>query len=91
MTKRYGTGILLGTTRSRYREISDGKNGLFVILLPAGRNSFAVRYRFNGRSRKLTLDPRIMLVAARKAAAARFSNRTAQTSAYRAFVDFMLT
>ena len=51
------------------REISDGKNGLFVVLHPGGRKSFAVRYRFNGRSRKLTLPRGITLAAARKAAA----------------------
>jgi len=52
------------------REISDGKNGLFVILQPGGRKSFAVRYRFDGRPRKLTLPRGITLAAARKAAAA---------------------
>ena len=55
-----------GPTR---REISDGKNGLFVILQPGGRKSFAVRYRFDGRPRKLTLPRGITLAAARKAAA----------------------
>jgi integrase len=55
-----------GPTR---REISDGKNGLFVVLQPGGRQSFAVRYRFDGKSRKLTLPRGITLAAARKAAA----------------------
>jgi integrase len=55
-----------GLTR---REISDGKNGLFVVLQPGGRQSFAVRYRFSGKSRKLTLPRGITLAAARKAAA----------------------
>jgi len=51
------------------REISDGRNGLFVVLHPGGRKSFAVRYRFNGHPRKLTLPRGITLAAARKAAA----------------------
>jgi integrase len=51
------------------REISDGKNGLFVVLQPGGRKSFAVRYRFGGHPRKLTLPRGITLAAARKAAA----------------------
>jgi integrase len=51
------------------QEISDGKNGLFVVVQPGGRKSFAVRYRFNGRTRKLTLPRGITLAAARKAAA----------------------
>src|SRR6516164_2350946 len=55
-----------GPTR---QEISDGKNGLFVVLQPGGRRSFAVRYRFGGKSRKLTLSRGITLAAARKAAA----------------------
>jgi integrase len=55
-----------GNTR---REISDGKNGLFVVLQPGGRQSFAVRYRFGGKTRKLTLQRGITLAAARKAAA----------------------
>jgi integrase len=55
-----------GPTR---QEISDGKNGLFIVVHPGGRKSFAVRYRVNGRSRKLTLPRGITLAAARKAAA----------------------
>jgi integrase len=51
------------------QEISDGKNGLFIVVHPGGRKSFAVRYRFDGRSRKLTLPRGITLAAARKAAA----------------------
>ena len=51
------------------QEISDGKNGLFIVVQPGGRKSFAVRYRFHGRSRKLTLPRGITLAAARKAAA----------------------
>jgi integrase len=37
-------------------EIPDGAcNGLFLICQPSGHKSFAVRYRFEGRTRKLTL------------------------------------
>lgn len=44
--------------------------GLFVIVNPTGRKSYAVRYRFNGKSRKLTLPKGLTLKAARAAAAA---------------------
>jgi integrase len=38
------------------REISDaGKPGLYLIVQPSGHKSYAVRYRFQGEPRKLTL------------------------------------
>ena len=53
-----------GDTR---REIPDGgAAGLYVIVQPSGRKSFAVRYRHNGQPRKLTLAGGITLKAARK-------------------------
>jgi len=52
------------------REIPDpGARGLYVIIQPSGVKSFAVRYRYAGTSRKLTLQAGITLAAARKAAA----------------------
>jgi integrase len=52
------------------REIPDpGARGLYVVVQPSGRKSFAVRYRFLGAPRKLTLTPGIPLAAARKLAA----------------------
>jgi integrase len=54
-----------GTTR---REIPDGK-GLYVVVQPSGRTSYAVRYRFDGRPRKLTLPSGVTLAGARKLAA----------------------
>jgi integrase len=53
------------------REISDGGSGLWLVMQPSGRRSWAVRYRFAGRSTKLTLGgwPALTLAAARKAAA----------------------
>jgi integrase len=53
------------------REISDHSNGLFLIAQPSGVMSFAVRYRFAGRSIKLTVGkfPAMTLADARKAAA----------------------
>jgi integrase len=57
-----------GTVR---REVADGgQRGLYLVVQPAtGAKSFAVRFRVNGRSRKLTLPTGTTLAAARKAAA----------------------
>ena len=56
------------TTR---REIpDDGARGLYCIVQPSGRKSFAVRYRFAGQPKKLTLPAGLTLAAARVAAAA---------------------
>ena len=53
-----------GDTR---REIPDrGCAGLYAIVQPSGRKSFAVRYRYNGTPRKLTLAGGLTLAAARK-------------------------
>jgi integrase len=54
------------------REIADGHaRGLYVIVQPSGRKSFAVRYRLRGKPRKLTLgdDGTISLADARARAA----------------------
>jgi integrase len=53
-----------GTAR---REIPDGK-GLYLVLQPSGAKSWAVRYRFGGKPRKLTLG-HLSLAAARSEAA----------------------
>jgi integrase len=59
-----------GATR---REIPDpGQRGLYVIVQPSGKVSYAVRFRINGKPTKLTLQPGITLAAARKEAAAAF-------------------
>jgi integrase len=51
------------------REIPDpGCAGLYLILQPSGARSWAVRYRFNGTPRKLTLSGCLTLAAARKLA-----------------------
>src|SRR5262245_50150515 len=54
------------------REVPDaGCRGLYLVVQPVtGRRSFAVRYRFNGAPKKLTLGswPALQLAAARKAA-----------------------
>ena len=55
-----------GPTR---REIPDRTPLLYLIVQPTGRRRFALRYRFNGQSRKVTLPPGLSLAAARKAAA----------------------
>jgi integrase len=50
------------------REIPDaGCRGLYLIIQPTGRKVWAVRYRFEGTTRKLTLDAGLTLAAARKA------------------------
>src|SRR5215469_9287342 len=52
------------------REVPDpGARGLYVVVQPTGAKTFAVRYRFAGKSRKLTLTAGISLAAARKEAA----------------------
>ena len=43
--------------------------GLSVIVQPSGAKSFAVRYRFGGRTRKLTLPGGLSLAAAHRATA----------------------
>jgi integrase len=53
---------------ARY-EIPDG-NGLYVIVQPSGRKSYAVRFRVNGKPKKLTLSNGISLAEARAEAAA---------------------
>jgi integrase len=56
---------------AKRREIPDGGcRSLFLVLQPSGRKSWAVRYRFGGRTRKLTLDSGLTLAEARKAATA---------------------
>ena len=44
-------------------------NGLYVIVQPTGAKSYALRYRFAGKPRKLTFDGGLTLAAARKVAA----------------------
>jgi integrase len=42
----------------RRREISDGGvPGLYLVIQPSGKQSWAYRYRFNGRPRKYTIGP----------------------------------
>ncbi|MGZ3283087.1 MAG: tyrosine-type recombinase/integrase, partial [Xanthobacteraceae bacterium] len=51
------------------QEIPDGGcRGLYLIVQPSGRKSWAVRYRFQSKPRKLTLDGVDGLADARKAA-----------------------
>jgi hypothetical protein len=51
------------------REIPDtGCAGLYLVVQPSGAKSFAVRYRFKSKPRKLTLPKGITLAAARAAA-----------------------
>src|SRR5262245_44181368 len=55
---------------AKRREIPDaGCRGLYLIVQPSGRKSWAVRYRF-GKPKKLTLDGIGSLAEARKAATA---------------------
>jgi integrase len=51
------------------QEIPDGGcRGLYLVVQPSGRKSWAVRYRFNGKPKKLTLDGVGSLAEARKVA-----------------------
>ena len=50
------------------REIPDG-NGLYVVVQPSGKKGYAVRYRYFGAPRKLTLPGGLSLAAARRMAA----------------------
>src|SRR5262245_16450190 len=51
------------------REVPDGGcRGLYLLVHPTGRKSWAVRYRFQGRTRKLTLGSGLTLAEARTAA-----------------------
>jgi integrase len=51
-------------------EIPDGRQaGLYLVVQPSGRRCFAIRYRINGTSKKLTLKSGLSLADARRAAA----------------------
>lgn len=63
----------LRANRAKRREIPDAQApGLHLIIQPSGKKSWAVRYRFGGSPRKLTLGgyPAISLKDAREQAAA---------------------
>jgi integrase len=66
LTQKAIDNLKPGPTR---REVSDGR-GLFFILQPSGAGSWALRYRFGGKPRKLTLGPwpALTLKAAREKA-----------------------
>lgn len=51
---------------NRYEVPDPGARGLYVIVHPSGKTSYAVRYRHGGQPRKLTLQAGISLSAARK-------------------------
>jgi integrase len=56
-------------TKARQEVPDPGARGLYVVIQPSGLKSFAVRYRYAGMPRKLTLQTGITLAAARKATA----------------------
>jgi hypothetical protein len=53
----------------RYELPDPGARGLYVVVQPSGRTSYAVRYRHAGVPKKLTLQSGISLAVARKMAA----------------------
>ena len=55
--------------RSERYEKPDGR-GLFVVVHPTGRKSYALRFRVDGKSKKLTLAKGLSLAEARAEAAA---------------------
>jgi integrase len=66
LTAKSVENVRAGNTR---REIPDaGCRGLYLVVQPSGLKSWAVRYRYEGRPKKLTLDRALTLAAARKAA-----------------------
>jgi integrase len=73
MAKRLTTkAIENAKPRADRYELSDGGGPLRFIVQPSGYKSAALRYRFNGKPKKLTLEPSwpaLTLAAARKAAA----------------------
>jgi integrase len=52
----------------RLEVADDGQRGLHLVIQPSGRKSWAVRYRFKGEPRKLTLEGFPSLATARKLA-----------------------
>ena len=74
-TAKMLTDISVQQTRAnptKRREIADGGcRGLYLVVQPNGGKSWAVRYRYDGASRKLTLGsyPALTLAAARARAA----------------------
>jgi integrase len=53
---------------NRYEVPDTRSRGLYAVIQPSGKKGFAVRYRFAGQTRKLTLQPGVTLAAARKLA-----------------------
>lgn len=71
-----------GATR---REIPDGGcRGLYLVIQPSGKKSWAVRYRHDGKPRKLTLDGFPALATARKLAMEAIENPTRDPAAEKA-------
>jgi integrase len=65
------TALSVESTRPRGTrfEVPDGGcRGLYLVVQPSGRKSWAVRYRFDRTPKKLTLTGALTLAAARKAA-----------------------
>ena len=55
----------------RRKEVPDGRiSGLYLVVQPSGQKSWALRYRANGRPKKLTIGPypALDLATARKKA-----------------------
>jgi len=71
LTTLTAVGVAKLKPDSTRREVPDaGCPRLYLVVQPSGRKSFAVRYRYQGRSRKLTLPPGLSLAQARAAATA---------------------
>jgi len=73
MASKRLTAVTVENLRPRPQryEVPDGGNGLYAIVQPSGAKSWAVRYRYEGKSIKMTLGtwPAMTLPSARKAAA----------------------
>jgi integrase len=62
------TAVAVANARPKHRdgkpvrtEISDGGSGLYLVCQPGGAKSWALRYRYGGKPRKLTLGDAVAL------------------------------
>lgn len=70
---------------ARYEQPDAQEPGLYLVVQPSGRKSWAVRYRFDGKPRKLTLDhclPTDVATARKRAREAKDTARAGEDPAF---------